>query len=40
MKKPFILLMAFGAPFVFSNCSFSVKTQKNPAGIDVRTSAE
>jgi hypothetical protein len=40
MKKYLLLLLAFAGSFVFSSCSFSVKTQKNPAGIDIRTTTE
>jgi hypothetical protein len=40
MKKPFILLLAFGAPLVFSSCSFSVKTQRNTPGVQVKTTTE
>jgi hypothetical protein len=39
MKKLIILILALAAPLVFTSCSFSLKTQKHPAGIDVRTSA-
>jgi hypothetical protein len=40
MKKPLILLLAFVAPFVLSNCTLSVTTQRNTPGVQVKTTTE